>query len=292
MLLVYASSMNFKLYQRDVKSAFLNGVIEEEVYVKQPLGFENELYTDHVFKLNKALYGLKQAPRAWYDRLKKFLIEKGFVIGVADTTLFIQKNEKSILLIQIYVDDIIFGSTNEDLCNEFSNFMRKEFEMSMMGELNYFLGFQVKQMKDGIFIFQEKYVKELLKRFGMESSKDAKTPMSTNTKLDKDENGINIDQKMYRGMIGSLLYLTASRPDIMFSVCLCARYQAAPKESHLVAVKRIFRYLQGTKDLGLFYPRDSNLDLIGYSDADYAGCKTDRKSTSGTCQLLGHSLAS
>ena len=132
-LLAYASSMNFKLYQMDVKSAFLNGVIEEEVYVKQPPRFEHEVYTDHVFKLNKALYGLKQAPRAWYDRLKKFLIEKDFVIGIADTTLFIKKNEKGILLIQIYVDDIIFGSTNKDLCEEFSNIMQKEFEMSMMG---------------------------------------------------------------------------------------------------------------------------------------------------------------
>ena len=184
----------------------MNGVIEEEGYVKQPLGFENEVFTDHVFKLNKALYGLKQAPRAWYDRLKKFLIEKGFIIGVADTTLFIQKNEKGLLLIQIYVDDIIFGSTNEELCDEFSKIMQQEFEMSMMGELNYFLGFQVKQLKEGIFIYQEKYVKELLKRFGMESSKEAKTLMSTNTKLDHDENGISIDQKMYRGIIGSLLY--------------------------------------------------------------------------------------
>ena len=240
MLLAYASSMSFKLYQMDVKSAFLNGVIEEEVYVKQPPGFEHEVYIDYVFKLNKALYGLKQAPRAWYDRLKKFLIEKDFVIGVADTTLFIKKNEKGILLIQIYVDDIIFGSTNEDLCEEFSNIMQKEFEMSMMGELNYFLGFQVKQMNEGIFIHQEKYTNELLKRFGIENSKDARTPMSTNTKLDKDENGKDVDQKLFRGMLGSLLYLTASRPDIVFSVCLCTRYQVAPKESHPTAVKRIF----------------------------------------------------
>ena len=164
--------------------------------------------------------------------------------------------------------------------------------MSMMGELTFFLGFQVKQMKEGIFICQEKYTKELLKRFGMENSKIAKTPMSTTTKLDKDEDGINVDQKLYRGMIGSLLYLTASRPDIMFSVCLCARYQASPKESHLVAIKRIFKYLQGSKDFGLFFPRNSNLDLVAYSDANFAGCKTDRKSTSGTCQFLGHSLVS
>ena len=116
--------------------------------------------------------------------------------------------------------------------------------------------------------------------------------MSTSIKLDKDENGINVDRKKYRGMIGSLLYLTASRPNIMFSVCLCARFQASPKESHLVAVKRVFRYLQGSRDYGLFFPKNSTLDLIAYSDADFARCKTDRKSTSGTCQFLGHSLVS
>ena len=138
MLLAYACYMDFKLFQMDVKSAFLNGVIEEEVYVRQPLGFEDEIHPDHVSKLNKALYGLKQAPRAWYDRLKKFLVENGFIIGLVDTTLFIKKVDKDILLVQIYVDDIIFGSTNENMCEEFSRTMQKEFEMSMMGKLTFF----------------------------------------------------------------------------------------------------------------------------------------------------------
>ncbi|KAK2987031.1 hypothetical protein RJ640_004757 [Escallonia rubra] len=168
-----------------------------------------------------------------------------------------------------------------------------EFEMSMMGELTFFLGLQIKQSKDGIFINQAKYTKELLKRFDMEASNAFDTPMSSSLKLDKDEKGKDVDIKRYRGMIGSLLYLTASRPDIMFSVCLCARFQACPKESHLIAVKRILRYLKGTHDLGLWFPRNTSFfDLIGYSDADYAGCKTERKSTSGGCQFLGHSLVS
>ncbi|KAH9724999.1 hypothetical protein KPL70_007704 [Citrus sinensis] len=292
MLLAYACHKDFILFQMDVKSAFLNGHIMEEVYVKQPPGFENEKFPNHVYKLLKALYGLKQAPRAWYDRLKNFLLENDFSMGKADTTLFVKHKNQDILIVQIYVDDIIFGSTNELLCKEFSSCMSKEFEMSMMGELKYFLGLQIKQNEEGIFINQAKYVKDLLKRFGIDDSKTKNTPMSTTTKLDKDEKGKEVDIKMYRGMIGSLLYLTASRPDIMFSVCLCARFQSCPKESHLLAVKRIFRYLSGTIDIGLWYPRGTHIDLTCFSDADFAGYKVDRKSTSGTCYILGHSLVS
>ena len=291
-LLAYASYMNFNLFQMDVKSAFLNGFIEEEVYVEQPPGFENHDLPNHVFKLSKALYGLKQAPRAWYERLSNFLLQNGFSKGKVDTTLFVKNHGNDILVVQIYVDDIIFGATNVCLCEEFSKVMKSEFEMSMMGELKFFLGLQIKQAKDGIFINQAKYTKELIKRFGMENSKPSRTPMSTNTKLDKDEKGKPIDEKLYRGMIGSLLYLTASRPDIMFSVCLCARFQSCPKESHLHAVKRILRYLHGTLHLGLWYPRSSSFTLCSYSDADFAGSILDRKSTSGTCQLLGQSLVS
>jgi hypothetical protein len=292
MLLAFACFKNFKLFQMDVKSAFLNGFIAEEVYVEQPPGFENHEFPNHVFKLSKALYGLKQAPRAWYERLSGFLIEKGFTRGKLDTTLFLIFDGKDMLIVQIYVDDIIFGSTNENLCKEFSKTMQDEFEMSMMGELKFFLGLQIKQTEDGIFLNQSKYVIDLLKRFGLTNAKAYGTPMSPSTKLDKDEKGKPVDVKLYRGMIGSLLYLTASRPDIMFSVCLCARFQSCPKESHLIAVKRIFRYLLRTIDLGLWYPKSNSFDLISYTDADFAGCKIDRKSTSGTCHFLGHSLVS
>ncbi|KAH9750255.1 hypothetical protein KPL71_013814 [Citrus sinensis] len=292
MLLAYACHKDFILYQMDVESAFLNGYIMEEVYVKQPPGFENEKFPDYVYKLSKALYGLKQAPRAWYDRLKKFLLDNDFSMGKADTTLFVKHKNQDILIVQIYVDDIIFGSTNELLCKDFSSRMSQEFEMSMMGELKYFLGLQIKQNEEGIFINQAKYVKDLLKRFGYDNGTTKSTPMSTTIKLDKDEKGKEVDIKTYRGMIGSLLYLTASRPDIMFSVYLCARFQSCPKESHILAVKRIFRYLIGTINLGLWYPRGTHIDLTCYSDADFAGYKVDRKSTSGTCHFLGHSLVS
>ncbi|GMI76671.1 hypothetical protein HRI_001336400 [Hibiscus trionum] len=292
MLLAYACYHNFKLFQMDVKSTFLNGFINEEVYVEQPPGFEDSKFPNHVFKLTKALYGLKQAPRAWYERLSNFLIEKGFEKGKVNTTLFIKMYKNDILVVQIYVYDIIFGSTNECHCQEFAKLMQGEFEMSMMGELSFFLGLQIKQKKDGTFINQAKYIKDMLKKFGLENAKPQATPMSSSTKLDKDEEGKCVDSKLYRSMIRSLLYLTASRPDILFSVCLCARFQASPRESHLIAVKRIFRYLRDTPCLGLWYPRDSTFNLHAYSDADYGGCKIDRKSTSGTCQFLGSMLIS
>jgi hypothetical protein len=221
-LLAYASHHEMKLYQMDVKSAFLNGFINELVYVDQPPGFEDPRYPNHVYRLSKALYGLKQAPRAWYERLWDFLIEKGFIIGKIDTTLFNKKLNDEIFICQVYVDDIIFGSTNEDYCKEFGELVSKEFEMSMIGELTFFLGFQVKQMREGIFISQEKYTKDLLKRFKMDDCKPIKTPMPTNGHLDLDEGGKPVDQTLYRSMIGSLLYLTASRPDIMFSVYVCS----------------------------------------------------------------------
>ena len=164
--------------------------------------------------------------------------------------------------------------------------------MSMMGGLSFFLGLQVRQLSDDIFINQAKYTKELLKRFEMESCSAISTPMSSSCKLDQDESGPDIDITMYRGIIGSLLYLTASRPDILYDVGVCARFQAKPKQSHLVAAKRILKYLKGTTSVGLWYSRDSSFNLISYSDADYAGCRIDRKSTSGTCQFLGDRLIS
>jgi hypothetical protein len=166
------------------------------------------------------------------------------------------------------------------------------FEMSMMGVLTFFLGFQIKQAKEGTFISQTKYTHDILKKFGMDKAKPIKSPMGTNSHLDLDLGGTLVDQKVYRSMIGSLPYLCASRPDIVLSVCMCARFQAAPKDYHLRAVKRIMRYLVLTPNLGLWYPRGSCFKLLGYSNADYAGCKVDRKSTSVICQFLRWSLVS
>jgi hypothetical protein len=160
----------------------------------------------------------------------------------------------------------------------------------MIGELSYFLGIQIKQMKNGTFVSQGKYIKDIIKKFGLQDAKPMSTPIGTNDQLGIDDSENMVDQKLYRSMIGSLLYVTASRPDVMFSVCKCARYQASPRESHLKATKRILRYLKGTHDVRLWFPMGSNFELIRYSDSDYSGCKIDRIITSGTCQLLGRSL--
>ncbi|GJY60479.1 retrovirus-related pol polyprotein from transposon TNT 1-94 [Tanacetum coccineum] len=192
-LLAYACALDFRLFQMDVKSAFLNGFINEEVYVAQPPGFIDFAKPNHVYRLKKALYGLKQAPKAWYDRFKAFLIKHDYAIGMVDNTLFTKKKDSNIIIVQIYVDDIIFGSTCQEMCNDFAKIMHDEFEMSMMGELNFFLGLQIKQLDDGIFLNQSKYIKEMLKKFRLKDSKPMKTPMSTETKLTKDEEGEFVD---------------------------------------------------------------------------------------------------
>jgi hypothetical protein len=208
-LLAYATYHGFKLYQMDMKSAFLNGPIKEEVYVEQPPGFEDSEYPTHDYKLSKALYRLKQAPRAWYECLRDFLITNGFKVRKANPTLFTTTIAKDLYICQIYVDDIIFGSTNNS-CEEFSRIMIHKFEMSMMGELKYFLGFQIKQLQEGTFICQTKYIQDILKKFEIKNAKPIKTPMGTNGHLDLDMGGKSVDQKVYQSLIGSLLYLCAS----------------------------------------------------------------------------------
>ncbi|KAC9702930.1 hypothetical protein E3N88_45366 [Mikania micrantha] len=292
LFLAYAALHKLKVFQMDVKSAFLYGKIKEEVYVCQPPGLEDNKHPDWVYKLDKALYGLKQAPRAWYDTLSTFLLQNNFTRGSIDKTLFIKKVGQHKLLVQIYVDDIIFASSDPKLCADFTELMTKNFEISAMGELQFFLGLQIKQSPDGIFIHQSKYTKELLKKFDLQNCKQCSNPMSSTTQLDADLKGKSVDETLYRCMIGSLMYLTASRPDIMFATCVCARFQAAPKESHLIAVKIIFRYLQGTQSLGIWYSTGHSCKLVAFSDSDYAGCKLTRKSTSGGCQFLGNCLVS
>jgi hypothetical protein len=270
----------------DVKSVFLNGPLSELVYVEQPPGFEDSRFLNHVYKLHKALYGLKQAPRTWYECLKDFLLKNDFVVGKANSVLFTHKVDKDIFVCQIYVDDIIFGSTDKKFLEEFIRIMTKRFEMSMMGELKFFLWFQVKQMKEGTYICQTKYVKDMLKKYDMADAKPIKTPMALNGHLDLNEEGKSVDQKVYRSMIGSLLYLCASRPNITLSVCMCSRFQANPMECHLITVKRILRYWVHTPNLGLWYPKGSTFDLLGNSDSDYASCKVYRKSTTRSCQFF------
>ncbi|GJS62784.1 retrovirus-related pol polyprotein from transposon TNT 1-94 [Tanacetum coccineum] len=238
------------------------------VYVAQPPGFIDFEKLDHVYKLKKALYGLKQAPKAWYDRLKAFLIKHEYKMGMVDNTLFTKKKSSNLIIVQIYVDDIIFGLTCQDMCDEFAKIMHDEFEMSMMGKLNFFLGLQIKQMEDGIFFNQSKYIKEMLKKFGLEDSKPMKTPHVP------------------------LEYNSRKMKKVGLRVCLCARFQEAPKTSHLEAVKRIFRYIKGTTHLGLWYPKGTGIETIVYADSDHAGDYVDRKSTSGIYTFVGCCLTS
>ncbi|GKE28739.1 retrovirus-related pol polyprotein from transposon TNT 1-94 [Tanacetum coccineum] len=240
-----ATNKNMTIFQIDVKTAFLNGKLKEEVYVSQPKGFVDQEYPSHVHKLKKALYSLKQAPRAWYGMLSSFLISQHFSKGEFDPTLFTQKVGNDLLMVQIYVDNIIFASTNTALCNEFANQMTTKFKMSMMG--------------DSVDI-----------------------PMVENNKMDEDLQGTPVDATLYRGAIGSLMYLTSSRPDLIYAVCLCAWYHAKPTRKHLNVVKRIFQYLKGTINMELWYSKDTDMSLTAYSDAYHAGCQDTRCSTSGS----------
>nr|GEX76547.1 hypothetical protein [Tanacetum cinerariifolium] len=248
--LAFASYMGFIVYQMDVKSSFLYGKIDEEVYVYQPPGFIDPKFPKKVYKVIKALYGLHQAPKAWYATLSTFMVQSRYRIGLIDKTLFIKKDKKDIMLVQVYVDDIIFDSTKKSWCDEFEALMKSRFHMSSMGELTFFLGLHT-----------------------------ASTIIETKEPLVKDAEAADVDVHLYRSMIGSLMYLTAYRPDIMYAVCACSRFQVTLKTSHLYAVKRIFRYLKGQPKLGLWYPKESAFDLEAYSDSDYAGANLDRKST-------------
>nr|GEV12515.1 hypothetical protein [Tanacetum cinerariifolium] len=288
--LAYDAHKSFTVFQMDVKTAFLHGTLKEDVYVCQPKGFIDVDHPSHVFKLKKALYGLKQAPRAWYDELLMLLLQNHFFKGTTDPTLFIRRFDDDILVVQVYVDDIIFGSTHPRYTQLFSDLMKSYFEMSMIGEMTFFLGLQVNQSPCSIFINQSNYMVEILKKYGMESCDPFGTLMEIKDKLDLDQNGTPIDTTKYRSMIGAIMYLTSNRPDIVHATCLCAWYQAKPTEKHLKEVKRIFRYLRGTVNIGLWYTKDYGFELTRFSDVDYAGCKDIFKSTSGGAQFLSEKM--
>ncbi|GJU96427.1 retrovirus-related pol polyprotein from transposon TNT 1-94 [Tanacetum coccineum] len=250
--LAFAAHMNMVVYQMDVKTAFLNGNLREEVYVSQPDGFVDPDNPNHVYKLKKALYGLKQAPRAWYDMLSSFLISQDFSKGLVDPTLFIHKEGKELLLVQVYVNDIIFAASTPELCDLFAKIMCSKFKMSMMGKISFFLGLQIFQNLRGIFINQSKYALISLKKYGFNSCDPVDTIMVEKSKLDEDKEGKAVVPSHYRSMIGTLLYLTAR----------------------------------------LWYLKDSSTALTAFADADHVGCQDTRRSTSGSMQFLGDRLVS
>nr|GEW71200.1 retrovirus-related Pol polyprotein from transposon TNT 1-94 [Tanacetum cinerariifolium] len=237
--LAYAAHKNMVVYQMDVKTAFLNGNLREEVYVSQPDGFVDQDNPNHVYTLKKTLYGLKQAPRVWYDMLSSFLISQDFSKGLVDPKLSIRRNDNNLLMVQIYVDDIIFAASTPELCDLFSKLMCSKFKMSMMGKILFLLGLRISQSPRVIFINQSKYTLESLKKYGFESCDPVDTPMVEKSKLDEDKEGKSVDPSHYRGMIGTLLYLTASRPDLQFAICMCTRHSGAIKRLTDVNINKL-----------------------------------------------------
>ncbi|GJV75182.1 retrovirus-related pol polyprotein from transposon TNT 1-94 [Tanacetum coccineum] len=254
LFVAYAAHKSFLVYHMDVKTTFLYGTLKEQV--------------------------------AWYDELSNFLVSKGFLKGFIDPTLFITKHGEDILLVQIYVDDIIFGSMNPILSKRFEKLMHNKFEISMTGGLKFFLGIQINQSPRGIFINQVKYAQEIPIKHVMTVCDSIGSPMATKH-LDADLSGTLVDQTKYCSMVGALMYLTASIPDIVHVTCYCARYQAKPTEKHFTAVKRIFWYLKNTVNMGLLYPKDTGFELTAFLDSDHADCLNSRKSTYGGIQFLG-----
>ncbi|KAL0430352.1 UNVERIFIED_CONTAM: Retrovirus-related Pol polyprotein from transposon RE1 [Sesamum radiatum] len=251
-LVAIAANKKWKIYQMDVKSAFLNGYIDEEIYVEQPQGFIAKGYEEKVLRLKKALYGLKQAPRAWYSRIDNYFMDRGFRRSLSEPTLYVKRQGNDTLIVSLYVDDLIYTGNNEKMIHDFKEDMMKTFEMSDLGLMHFFLGIEINQEKEGIFICQKKYTETLLKKFKMESCKTVTTPLVTGEKYKKEDGSEKVDGSIYRSLIGSLLYLTATRPDIMFATSLLSRFMQSPSQVHYGAAKRILRYLQGTKDFGIW----------------------------------------
>ena len=265
----------------DVKSTFLNGVLEEEVYIEQPLGYVKEGKENKVLKLKKALYGLKQAPRAWNTRIDTYFKEHGFVQCPYEHALYVKVRKNDILFVTLYVDDLIFSENNLDMIEKFKMEMTKEFEMIDLDQMSYFLGLEVKQDESGIFVSQEAYAKEILKRFKIEDCNPVSTPVESGTKLSRYSENEEVDASVYRSLVGCLRYLTCTRPDIAYGVGLVSRYMEETKITHWKAIKRILHYIKGTLSHGLFYCCTNEFDLVGYSDSDWCGDVDDRKSTSG-----------
>jgi len=287
LLLALAAQSAWDVFQLDVKSAFLHGDLQEEIYVQQPAGFIQKGRETQVYRLQKALYGLKQAPRAWYSKIETYFAKEKFNRCSSEHTLFTKTSQGNILIVSLYVDDLLFTGNNKYMCEEFKSSMKMEFDMTDLGKMKYFLGIEVVQSNAGIFICQRRYAREILARFNMTENNSVRNPIVPGTILSRDEEGTPVDAIKFKQVIGSLMYLTVTRPDLMYGVSLISRYMANPKESHWAAAKRILRYLKGTIEYGIFYQQGGKTGLIAYSDSNYAGDLDDRRSTSGSVFLIG-----
>ncbi|KAD3068312.1 hypothetical protein E3N88_36192 [Mikania micrantha] len=284
-----AAHRGWELHQLDVKTAFLNGDLTEEIYVQQPEGFVIKGSEEKVYRLRKALYGLKQAPRAWYSKIDGYFIDHGFNRSISEPTLYVKEvPNQGIIFVCLYVNDIVCTSSDNSLISDFKETMKSQFEMSDMGLLKYFLGLEVTQMKTGVFICQAQYANKLLMKFKMERAKAEYTPMNTSEKLQVNDGAEKVDEVIYRSAVGGLIYLTHTRPDIAYSVSVVSRFMQNPSKVHMGAVRRILRYVTGTVGYGLWYDQVGELKLTGYTDSDWAGCIDDRKSVSANIFMLGN----
>ncbi|GJZ46816.1 ribonuclease H-like domain-containing protein [Tanacetum coccineum] len=286
-----AASRHWPIHQLDVKNAFLHGDLSETVYMHQPPGFRDSVHPDYVCLLQRSLYGLKQAPRAWFQRFASYITRIGFSHSRCDSSLFIYRQGTDTAYLLLYVDDIVLTASSESLLQQIIGSLHKEFAMTDLGSLNYFLGISVTRDSSGLFLSQKKYASEILERAHMVNCNPSRTPVDTESKLGDDGDPVS-DPTLYRSLAGSLQYLTFTRPDISYAVQQVCLYMHDPREPHFSALKRILRYVQGTLDYGLQLFSSSTTDLVAYSDADWAGCPTTRRSTSGYCVFLGNNLLS
>jgi hypothetical protein len=282
-----ATQFDWPIFQLDVRNAFLNGDLHEEIYMHQPQGFVQTGAERKVCRLRKSLYGLKQAPRAWNAKIHDYLVQFGFQISDADPSLYILRQTDEITVLVLYVDDLILTGSSSDVIRRVKHQLSSVFDMKDLGPLTYFLGIEIYRSADLVMLTQGKYTRKVLSQFRMSDSKPMSTPMESNVKLTADDSSEAVDATHYRKLIGSLIYLTITRPDISFAVGVLSQYMQKPSDSHLHAAYRVLRYLNGTKDHGIQYLRTQALSLHGYSDADWAGSVDDRRSTTGFVFNLG-----
>eukprot|EP00253_Pinus_taeda_P023315 PITA_23315 len=286
LVLSLAASFKWEVHQMDVKSAFLHGDLHEGIYMEQPIGFI-QTNSSLVCRLKKSLYGLKQDPQTWYAKMDSFLLESGFSRSHSDNIVYTKKVGKSLIILVIYVDDLILAGSDPNLINHVKSSLRKKFEMTDLGHLNYFLGLQVLQSKEGISLCQSKYACDLLRHFHMEDCKPAPSPFQSGVKLSVTCTSPEVDATLYRQILGKILYLTHTRPDLSFVVGLVAWFMQKPRQSHWKAAKRILFCVQGTVHFGIRYSAEASPLLVGFTDSNWAGDSDDRKYTAGYVFTLG-----
>ncbi|KAF5447355.1 hypothetical protein F2P56_032912 [Juglans regia] len=290
-ILALAGSQGWSLRQMDVKNAFLHGDLKEEIYMSPPPGMFTTP-SSKVCRLRQSLYGLKQTPRAWFDKFCSTLLAFRFTQSQFDSSLFLLKTSVEIVLLLVYVDDIVITGSNTELIKQLQQNLKAFFHMKDLGPLQYFLGLEVQITPTGTLLHQHKYTQELISLASLQSGNSVLTPLEVNLKLRQEEGELLSDPSLYQQLVGSLNYLTITCHDIFFSVQHVSQFMQAPQHLHLAVVRRIIRYLKGTSTRGLFFSKESSLQLVGYSDANWARCADTRRSVTGWCMFLGNALIS